>query len=88
MSLRYKGGRISATAATTSASSAVGLWTLKQQMQAIAGSGWPAPYNGPPSVDFLVVAGGGGGGGGDPVISWKALRLYILNILQRMFLCS
>lgn len=42
MSSRYKGGVISATAPTTSSSSATGVWTLQQQMQAIAGSGWPA----------------------------------------------
>ena len=41
MSMRYKGGVISATAPTTSSSSATGSWTLKQQMQAIAGSNWP-----------------------------------------------
>lgn len=41
MSMRYKGGVISATPPTTSASSAVGVWTLEQQLQATAGSGWP-----------------------------------------------
>ena len=41
MSRRYKGGVISATAPTTSTSSATGVWTLPQQMQAIVGSGWP-----------------------------------------------
>ena len=62
MSLRYKGGRISATPPTTSGSAAVGVWTLKQQFQASSGSGWPG---GPPTptVDYLVIAGGGGGGG-------------------------
>ena len=41
MSLRYKGGLLSATAPTTSSSSAGGAWTLKQQLQAASGSGWP-----------------------------------------------
>ena len=43
MSMRYKGGVISATAPITSASVAPGIWTLEQQLQAIAGSGWPRP---------------------------------------------
>lgn len=43
MSMRYKGGVISATAPITSASVAPGIWTLEQQFQAIAGSGWPGP---------------------------------------------
>lgn len=47
MSMRYKGGVLSATAPTTSSSSAVGVWTLRQQMQAIAGTGWPAPVSPP-----------------------------------------
>jgi hypothetical protein len=42
MSMRYKGGIISATAATTTSSAASGVWTRQQQLQAIAGSGWPA----------------------------------------------
>lgn len=41
MSRRYKGGVISATAPTTSSSEAKGVWTLTQQLQATAGSGWP-----------------------------------------------
>lgn len=41
MSLRYKGGLLSATAPTTSSSSAGGAWTLKQQLQAASSSGWP-----------------------------------------------
>jgi hypothetical protein len=54
MSKRYKGGIISATAPTTSSSAATGIWTLEQQMQAIAGSGWP---EGPPVIG--QVYGGG-----------------------------
>ena len=33
MSMRYKGGVISATAPTTSSSAATGVWTLQQQFQ-------------------------------------------------------
>lgn len=43
MSMRYKGGVLSATAPTTSTSTATGVWTMRQQLQAIAGSGWPLP---------------------------------------------
>lgn len=41
MSMRYKGGVISATAPTTSSSAATGVWTLQQQLQAIAAGNWP-----------------------------------------------
>lgn len=46
MSRRYKGARISATPPTISASSASGVWTLQQEMQAIE-TAWPfgGPYN-------------------------------------------
>ena len=54
MSMRYKGGVISATAPTTSSSAATGVWTLQQQFQAIAGSGWPSP----PLVIGQAYAGG------------------------------
>jgi uncharacterized delta-60 repeat protein len=54
MSRRYKGGVISATAPTTSTSSATGVWTLPQQMQAIVGSGWPLP-----PVGFIGLLGTG-----------------------------
>jgi Protein of unknown function (DUF1566) len=47
MSKRYKGGVISATAPTTSSSAATGIWTLEQQMQAIAASNWPATPGAP-----------------------------------------
>ena len=40
MSMRYKGGVISATAPTTSKSAASGVWTLPQQLQAIAAGNW------------------------------------------------
>jgi hypothetical protein len=45
MSMRYKGGIISATPPTTSQSSAGGVWTLEQQLQANASGAWPV--NGP-----------------------------------------
>jgi hypothetical protein len=38
--MRYKGGVISATAPTTSISAATGVWTLQQQLQAIAAGKW------------------------------------------------
>lgn len=41
MSNRYKGGIISATAATTSTSTAKGIWTVAQQMQSVGASVWP-----------------------------------------------
>jgi len=45
MSMRYKGGVISATPPTTSTSAATGVWTLVQQMQAQAAGAWPiSPY--------------------------------------------
>jgi hypothetical protein len=40
MSMRFKGGVISATAPVTSTSAAVGVWTLQQQFQAIAAGNW------------------------------------------------
>jgi hypothetical protein len=40
MSMRYKGGVISATAPTTSISAASGVWTLPQQLQALAAGNW------------------------------------------------
>jgi hypothetical protein len=41
MSMRYKGGVLSATAPVTSSSSAKGIWTMRQQLQAVGGTGWP-----------------------------------------------
>lgn len=54
MSRRYKGGVISATAPTTSTSSATGVWTLPQQMQAQAAGNWP-PL--PPGSQSYTTAG-------------------------------
>lgn len=41
MSMRYKGGVISATAPTTSTSAASGVWTIPQQLQALVANKWP-----------------------------------------------
>ena len=41
MSMRYKGGVISATAPTTSTSAAKGMWAATQLMQAVAAGNWP-----------------------------------------------
>jgi hypothetical protein len=54
MSMRFKGGVISATAPTTSTSVATGVWTLTQQMQAIGQNIWP------PGVPVVGSAFGGG----------------------------
>lgn len=40
MSMRFKGGVISATAPTTSTSAASGVWTRQQQLQALAAGNW------------------------------------------------
>jgi hypothetical protein len=45
--MRYKGGVISATAPTTSTSAASGVWTLPQQLQALAAGNWTGI---PPSI--------------------------------------
>jgi hypothetical protein len=54
MSMRYKGGVISATAPTTSTSAASGVWTLPQQLQALAAGNWP------PTLPAIGSAFGGG----------------------------
>ena len=61
MSMRYKGGVISATPPTTSTASAKGVWTLIQQMQAQAAGQWPLTVFYPSTIELLVVAGGGSG---------------------------
>lgn len=58
MSLRYRGGFLSATAPTTSSSSAGGVWTLKQQLQAVNGSGWPAVNPDPYWANVTLLAHG------------------------------
>lgn len=50
MSMRYKGAVLSATAPTTSSSSAVGVWTMRQQLQAVGGTGWPKT-----NADFIGI---------------------------------
>jgi len=47
MSMRYKGGVISATAPTTSTSTAKGIWTATQQMQSVGASVWPCSPGAP-----------------------------------------
>ena len=80
MSRRYKGGVISATAPTTSTSTAKGVWTLPQQMQAQAAGNWPSQppipssqsyttagtytWVAPAGVTSVSVVAVGGGGGG------------------------
>lgn len=56
MSMRFKGGVISATAPTTSTSAASGVWTLPQQFQAKAAGNWPDPNV--PSVIGQAFGGG------------------------------
>ena len=51
MSMRYKGGVISATAPATTTS--YGVWTLTQQMQATGGGVWPTSPNAPTSVNAV-----------------------------------
>lgn len=41
MSMRYRAGVLSATPPTTSASVAVGIWSMSQQMQAAQAGAWP-----------------------------------------------
>jgi len=62
MSEQWPGGFITKNTPTVSTSSAQGMWTLSQQAGYRKQGLWPVPYNGPPSVEYLVVAGGGGGG--------------------------
>jgi len=57
MSRRYKGGVISATAPTTSTSSATGVWTNPQNMQASAAGTWPR-IPGAPTIGTATVASG------------------------------
>lgn len=62
MSLRYKGGVISATPPTTTGTAsgtAIGVWTLQQQMQAQGQSVWPVSL---PTVQIKVWGAGGGYG--------------------------
>lgn len=66
MSTRYKGSLMSSTAATTSTSSANGIWRTNEAMQAVQASAWPVIGGAlTPSFTYLVVAGGGSGGSYD-----------------------
>jgi hypothetical protein len=56
MSMRYKGGVISATAPTTSTSTAKGIWTTTQQMQAVGASVWPRSP-GAPTIGTVTTSG-------------------------------
>jgi hypothetical protein len=53
--MRYKGGVLSATAPVTSSSSVKGIWTMRQQLQAVGGTGWPIV---PPTVIGQAFGGG------------------------------
>jgi hypothetical protein len=55
MSMRYKGGVLSPTALVTSGSSATGMWTMRQQLQAVGQTTWPFP---PPSGIGQAYGGG------------------------------
>lgn len=41
MAMRYIGAKLSAIVATSSVTTAVGLWTLRQQFKAIGNNSWP-----------------------------------------------
>ena len=47
MSMRYRGGVVSATPPTTSTSAAVGIWSMSQQMQAAQAGAWSKQSYGP-----------------------------------------
>lgn len=69
MSMRYKGGVISATAPTTTGGTtgvASGIWTLESQMQAQGSSVWPVPLpaaTNPPFYDVTMLLTGNGTNG-------------------------
>jgi len=61
MSTQYKGSVLSSTEQATSSSSAVGIWTTSDVMQAQKATAWVViPFQ----IEYLMVAGGGGGGYG------------------------
>ena len=60
MSKQYVGSVLSSTEQATATSSAAGIWTTSDVMQAQQASTWPAAI---PPVEYLVIAGGGAGGG-------------------------
>lgn len=63
MSMRYKGGVISATPPTIDGWTAPGIWTLEQQMQAQGGGTWPLTQD--PYFDYvtMLLQGDGPNGG-------------------------
>ena len=66
MSMRYKGGVISATPPTTTGGSfgtAPGIWTLEQQMQAQKSSTWPLGYDPQFNYVTMLLHGDGTNGG-------------------------
>jgi len=64
MSRRYKGAVISATPPVNSTSSAVGVWTLSQQMQGQGATAWPIVIGGAPYwIGTLDTSGGNRGYG-------------------------
>ena len=75
MSMRYKGAVLSATAPTTSSSSAKGVWTMRQQLQAVGGSGWPKQYPWP--VANIGDAYGGGFFAGQINVSGTVYNLVV-----------
>jgi hypothetical protein len=55
MSMRYKGGVISATPPTVTTTSAPGLWTLEQQMQYQAAGVWPQSAIPDPFFEYVTM---------------------------------
>ena len=55
MSMRYKGGVISATPPTVTTSSAKGVWTLEQQMQYQAAGVWPSSVISDPFFEYVTM---------------------------------
>jgi len=74
MSMRYKGGVLSATAPVTSSSSAKGIWSMRQQLQAVGGTGWPTP---PPVFPNIGAPYGGGFIGGKINVSGTQYYLIV-----------
>jgi hypothetical protein len=72
MSLRYKGGVISATPPTTTggeSGSAPGVWTVEQQFQAQGAGNWPSPYTAKYIEDYFSTYVYSGNGGNDSIVN-------------------
>ena len=80
MSMRYKGGVISATPPTTSTSAATGVWTLVQQMQAQGAGTWPIVVGGNYFIGVLNI---GVGTPGNPAFLSNAV-----DSSGNVYLCS